>query len=201
MWVIDSVVEGARLDASQYFPNPQAPMGLSKPPPTSAATIALPNIMNLRPMDQRPQLKRIGDLMPKPLSKEPPPKQPSIKKTSSVPPASHRSIVEIDDSLEEQPAGGPLRLKQAAPNEKLTKLMPSWYNQTSVQNKPVFRPTSSTAGGGANDNGPGKMLTSKENPNFVSDYFASSRLHHLSRFVFCTHCTTPAGRLTGSELN
>lgn len=28
---------------------------------------------------------------------------------------------------------------------------------------------------------PHRMLTSAENPNFVADYFASSRLHHLSR--------------------
>jgi DNA repair protein REV1 len=29
---------------------------------------------------------------------------------------------------------------------------------------------------------PGRLLTSKENPNFVQDYFSSSRLHHLSRW-------------------
>jgi hypothetical protein len=198
MWVVDSVLAGVRLDASDYFPNPKAPLGVSRPP-SSGSYVALPNIMQVKPIASNSSaavgvdssygygLKKIGDMMPQPLNTLSSPK-PMLNRQQSVN-LSTVSLDDDDDGAAETPA---LRLRQAPVNEKLAKPMPAWYNSvvspysakaTAVnQSKPAFRSTNSR-GEGDMDDGPGRMLTSKENPNFVSDYFASSRLHHLSRYV------------------
>lgn len=192
MWVIDSVLAGIRLDATDYYPNPQAPLGVSKPPTIGGATVALPNVMQVRPIENTSSsssLRRIGDMMPQSVDNSDARPRPSLaRKASSV----SLDAMIVDESEENAAAVAPaLHLRQAPTNEKLARPMPSWYasNQgpygplsrpDNIPNKPIFRPTS--MGPEFDENGPGRMLTSKENPNFVSDYFASSRLHHLSRW-------------------
>lgn len=193
MWIVDSALAGVRLDAGDYFPNPTAPMGVSKPPPSSAATVALPNIMQVRPKDVNAVtpslsgLRRISDMIPEnPVNTLSPPKPMMINQRTAANEGA-------DNAPPAPPTAAPvLSLKQAPTNEKLSKPMPHWYSSSNhaapQQGKPAFRTTqvvrstdsmNESEGGGG---GPGQMLTSKENPNFVSDYFASSRLHHLSRW-------------------
>ena len=67
MWVVDSVLAGTRLNASDYFPNPQAPLGVSKPPTVGQSAVALPNIMEVGKLKEQKKpdgLRKIGDMMP-----------------------------------------------------------------------------------------------------------------------------------------
>lgn len=58
---------------------------------------------------------------------------------------------------------------------------------TTINNYPPTTPLGAQKASTIVTTGPGRMLTSGENPNFVKDYFKQSRLHHMSSWYISEH--------------